>query len=120
MIIYAKIRRSIDYTDFILLNVHPAELFFLERGEKRRFMALRTGGVDQFLGRLFGRRYYKKTAATNSILVNYGSVPAERTRLLPLFLHFSLCCEQHLTDTIICDISLYAIALWDVPHKWLE
>ena len=24
MIIYAKIRRSIDYTDFILLNVHPA------------------------------------------------------------------------------------------------
>ena len=56
------------------------ELFFLERGEKRRFMALRTGGVDQFLGRLFGRRYYKKTAATNSILVNYGSVPAERTR----------------------------------------
>ena len=26
MIIYAKIRRSIDYTDFILLNVHPAEI----------------------------------------------------------------------------------------------
>ena len=25
MIIYAKIRRSIDYTDFILLNVHPAK-----------------------------------------------------------------------------------------------
>ena len=26
MIIYAKIRRSIDYTDFILLNVHPAKI----------------------------------------------------------------------------------------------
>ena len=27
MIIYAKIRRSIDYTDFILLNVHPPTAF---------------------------------------------------------------------------------------------
>ena len=27
MIIYAKIRRSIDYTDFILLNVHPAAFY---------------------------------------------------------------------------------------------
>lgn len=40
MIIYAKIRRSIDYTDFILLNVHPAE----ECAERDTRVAGRSGG----------------------------------------------------------------------------
>ena len=33
MIIYAKIRRSIDYTDFILLNVHPAGVSDMNKGQ---------------------------------------------------------------------------------------
>ena len=43
-------------------------------------MALRTGGVDLFLGRFFSRRHCKKTAATNSISVNCGGVPEAGTR----------------------------------------